>query len=229
MPNRKRVVPSVRRIKRKNTQLTYAPHNGCLVGLTQTTFAERKDLEHQAWQLAKSRFHQLGFHLVPLCLNRPKTFPHAEPFFAQLKSPPEAVLLTCLPDALAFYQPADNLSWLVELKTTLRETFAIRSRDYAAMAMWQRLLPVLLVVVYLPTAKVFACPIDNLPTPKVILIPSTQISLFDDNGLRLLHQRFPDVQVIEGVKVHAGSKAPFALWRLCDLQPLETLIGGERK
>ncbi len=192
------------------------------------TFAGRKAWEHQAWHTVQRTFSKHGIAFVPLCLSRSQTFSAAEPFLSHLSSPPTALLLTCLPDALAVApKPASpyTRAWLIELKSTVRDTFALRARDFAAMWLWQAVL----VVVHLPTQQAFASPIEDLPAPLRLFIPSPQISPFDAAGLKLLRQRFPDVQVIEGIRVAAGSKAPFALWRLCDLQPLETLIGGERK
>jgi hypothetical protein len=134
-------------------------------------------------------------------------------------------MLLCAPDAIAFHKPTQR-SYLLELKATQRDTFALRARDFAALLMWQALL----CVVHLPSERVYVCPVDNLPPPECILVPVTDrpISRWDEGGFAILRRRFPEASIVQGAKVSAGSQAPFGIWRLSDLTPLERFLGGER-
>jgi hypothetical protein len=135
-------------------------------------------------------------------------------------------MLLCAPDAIAFHKPTQR-SYLLELKATYRDTFALRARDFAALLMWQSLL----CVVHLPSERVYVCPIDDLPAPKRIIVPLTDrpLSRWDEGGFALLRRRFPEVPTMQGTLVSTGSQAPFGIWRLADLTPLERfLVGGDR-
>jgi hypothetical protein len=135
-------------------------------------------------------------------------------------------MLLCAPDAIAFHKPTQR-SYLLELKATYRDTFALRARDFAALLMWQALL----CVVHLPSERVYVCPIDDLPAPERILVPVTSRTLchWDQGGFFILQRRFPEAPIVQGAKVSAGSRAPFGIWRLADLTPLERfLVGGDR-
>jgi hypothetical protein len=115
----------------------------------------------------------------------------------------------------------------LELKATYRDTFTVRSRDFAALLMWQSLL----CVVHLPSERVYVCPIDDLPAPERIIVPVTDrpLSRWDEGGFAILRRRFPKAPIVQGAKVSAGSRAPFGIWRLSDLTPLERfLVGGDR-
>jgi hypothetical protein len=130
-------------------------------------------------------------------------------------------MLVCVPDCIAVHEPSKR-SWLVELKSTNRETFALRARDFAALLMWQALL----AVAHLPTGAVYACPVENLPPPKLVMLPQRdhELSLWDAGGLTVLQSQFPEVEVLTGVTVVAGSKAPFGLWEITGLPRLEAFL-----
>jgi hypothetical protein len=191
-----------------------------------TTFAGRKRWEMEAWRLTRDAFQQHGFQIAPLGLNRSLILPQAEPLILSAPSPPTVLMLLCAPDAIAFHKPTQR-SYLLELKATYRDTFALRARDFAALLMWQSLL----CVVHLPSERVYVCPIDDLPAPERIIVPLTDrpLSRWDEGGFALLRRRFPEVPVMQGTIVFAGSQAPFGIWRLADLTPLERfLVGGDR-
>jgi hypothetical protein len=113
----------------------------------------------------------------------------------------------------------------LELKATYRDTFTVRSRDFAALLMWQSLL----CVVHLPSERVYVCPIDDLPNPERILVPVTSRPLchWDKGGFSILQRRFPEAPIVQGAKVSAGSQAPFGIWRLSALTPLERFLRGD--
>jgi len=186
-----------------------------------TTFLGRKQLEAEAWKLVRKVFERHGWKIAPLGLNRSLILPEAEPLVAVAPNPPTVIMLVCVPDAVAVHEPTRR-SWLVELKSTNRETFALRARDYAALLMWQALL----TIAHLPTNTICACPIDNLPPPKSIIIPQSEheLSLWDSGGLAVLRSEFPEVEVITGVSVVAGSKAPFGVWEVASLPRLEAFL-----
>jgi hypothetical protein len=190
-----------------------------------TTFTGRKRWEAKAWRLTRDAFEQHSFQVAPLGLNRSLLLPQAEPLILSAPSPPTVLMLLCAPDAIAFHKPTQH-SYLLELKATQRDTFALRARDFAALLMWQSLL----CVVHLPSERVYVCPIDDLPAPERILVPLTDrpLSRWDEGGSALLRRRFPEVPIVKGAKVSAGSQAPFGIWRLSDLTPLERFLGGER-
>jgi hypothetical protein len=173
------------------------------------TFEGRKQLETEAWRLVRKIFERHGWKIAPLGLNRTLILPEAEPLVVSAPFPPTVVMLVCVPDAIAFHEPTQK-SWLVELKSTNRDTFSLRCRDFAALLMWQALL----VVVHLPSGRVHACLIDNLPAPQRV----------DAGGLAVLQHQFPEVAVLTGVTVAAGSKAPFAVWELERLPSLEGFL-----
>jgi len=186
-----------------------------------TTFLARKQFEAEAWKLVRKVFERHGWKIAPLGLNRSLILPEAEPLVAVAPNPPTVIMLVCVPDAIAVHEPTRR-SWLVELKSTNRETFALRARDYTALSMWQALL----TVAHLPSGTICACPIDNLPPPKSIIIPQSEreLSLWDAGGLTVLRSEFPEVEVITGVSVVAGSKAPFGVWEVEQLPRLEAFL-----
>ena len=186
-----------------------------------TTFLGRKQLEAAAWRVAREIFERHGWKIAPLALNRFLIFPEAEPLVAVAPNPPTVIMLVCVPDCVAVHEPTKR-SWLVELKSTTRETFALRARDFAALLMWQALL----VVAHLPSGTVYACPVENLPPPKLVMLPQREggLSLWDEGGLTVLQSQFPEVEVLTGVTVVAGSKAPFGVWEITGLQKLEAFL-----
>ena len=186
-----------------------------------TTFSGRKQLEAEAWKLVRKVFEHHGWKIAPLGLNRSLILPEAEPLVAVAPNPPTVIMLVCVPDCVAVHEPTKR-SWLVELKSTTRETFALRARDFAALLMWQALL----VVAHLPTGTVYACPVENLPPPKLVMLPlrDHELSLWDAGGLTVLQSQFPEVEVLTGVTVVAGSKAPFGVWEITGLQKLEAFL-----
>jgi len=186
-----------------------------------TTFLGRKQLEAEAWKLVRKVFEHHGWKIAPLGLNRSLILPEAEPLVAVAPNPPTVIMLVCVPDCVAVHEPTKR-SWLVELKSTTRETFALRARDFAALLMWQALL----VVAHLPTGTVYACPVENLPPPKLVMLPlrDHELSLWDAGGLTVLQSQFPEVEVLTGVTVVAGSKAPFGLWEIAGLSRLEAFL-----
>jgi len=186
-----------------------------------TTFLGRKQLEAEAWKLVRKVFEHHGWKIAPLGLNRSLILPEAEPLVAVAPNPPTVIMLVCVPDCVAVHEPSKR-SWLVELKSTNRETFALRARDFAALLMWQALL----VVAHLPSGTVYACPVENLPPPKLVMLPQREggLSLWDEGGLTVLQSQFPEVEVLTGVTVVAGSKAPFGVWEISGLQKLEAFL-----
>jgi len=186
-----------------------------------TTFLGRKQLEAEAWKLVRKVFEHHGWKIAPLGLNRSLILPEAEPLVAVAPNPPTVIMLVCVPDCVAVHEPTKR-SWLVELKSTTRETFALRARDFAALLMWQALL----VVAHLPTGTVYACPVEDLPPPKLVMLPQRdhELSLWDAGGLTVLQSQFPEVEVLTGVTVVAGSKAPFGVWEITGLQKLEAFL-----
>ena len=191
-----------------------------------TTFTGRKRWEMEAWRLTRKAFQRHGFQVAALGLNRSLILPQAEPLILSAPSPPTVLMLLCAPDAIAFHKPTQR-SYLLELKATYRDTFALRARDFAALLMWQSLL----CVVHLPSERVYVCPIDDLPAPERIIVPLTDrpLSRWDEGGFALLRRRFSEVPVMQGTIVSSGSQAPFGIWRLFSLTPLERfLVGGDR-
>jgi hypothetical protein len=190
-----------------------------------TAFIGRKRWEAKAWRLTQKVFEQHGFQVAPLGLNRSLILPQAEPLILSAPSPPTVLMLLCAPDAIAYHAPTQR-SYLLELKATYRDTFALRARDFAALLMWQSLL----CVVHLPSERVYVCPIDDLPAPERIIVPLTDrpLSRWDEGGFALLRRRFPEVPLMQGTIVFAGSQAPFGIWRLSDLTPVERFLGGDR-
>jgi hypothetical protein len=191
-----------------------------------TTFTGRKQLEMAAWRLTRKAFQRHGFQVAALGLNRSLLLPQAEPLILSAPSPPTVLMLLCAPDAIA-YHALTQRSYLLELKATYRDTFALRARDFTGLLMWQSLL----CVVHLPSERIYVCRIDNLPAPERILVPVTSrpISRWDASGFVILRRRFPEAPIVQGAKVSAGSQAPFGIWRLSDLTPLERfLVGGDR-
>ena len=188
------------------------------------TFVGRKQLEAEAWKLVRRVFQRHGWKIAPLGMNRSLILPEAEPLIMTAPNPPTVLMLVCVPDAIAVHEPTRQ-SWLVELKSTNRETFALRARDFAALLMWQALL----AVVHLPSGIVYACPVEDLPPPKLVMLPQRDypFSLWDEGGLTVLQHQFPEVTVLTGVTVVAGSKAPFAVWELESLQRLEDYLRCE--
>jgi len=186
-----------------------------------TTFLGRKQLEAAAWRVAREIFERHGWKIAPLGLNRSLILPEAEPLVTVAPNPPTVIMLVCVPDCIAVHEPSKR-SWLVELKSTNRETFALRARDFAALLMWQALL----AVAHLPTGAVYACPVENLPPPKLVMLPQRdhELSLWDAGGLTVLQSQFPEVEVLTGVTVVAGSKAPFGLWEIAGLPRLEAFL-----
>jgi len=186
-----------------------------------TTFLGRKQLEAEAWKLVRKVFERHGWKIAPLGLNRSLILPEAEPLVAVAPNPPTVIMLVCVPDAIAVHEPTRR-SWLVELKSTNRETFALRARDYAALLMWQALL----IVTHLPTGAIHACSVENLPPPKLVMLPQRdhELSLWDAGGLTVLQSEFPEVEVITGVSVITGSKAPFGVWEVEQLPRLEAFL-----
>jgi len=186
-----------------------------------TSFLGRKQLEAEAWKLVRKAFERHGWKIAPLGLNRALILPEAEPLVAVAPNPPTVIMLVCVPDCIAVHEPSKR-SWLVELKSTNRETFALRARDFAALLMWQALL----VVAHLPSGTVYACPVENLPPPKLVMLPQREggLSLWDEGGLTVLQSQFPEVEVLTGVTVVAGSKAPFGVWEITGLQKLEAFL-----
>ena len=186
-----------------------------------TTFLGRKQLETEAWRLVRKVFERYGWRIAPLGLNRSLILPEAEPLVTVAPNPPTVIMLVCVPDCIAVHEPSKR-SWLVELKSTNRETFALRARDFAALLMWQALL----AVAHLPTGAVYACPVENLPPPKLVMLPQRdhELSLWDAGGLTVLQSQFPEVEVLTGVTVVAGSKAPFGLWEIAGLPRLEAFL-----
>ncbi|MFZ8828926.1 MAG: hypothetical protein ACO2PK_11000 [Armatimonadota bacterium] len=183
-----------------------------------TTFTGRKRWEMEAWRLTRDAFERHGFQVAPLGLNRSLILPQAEPLILSAPSPPTVLMLLCAPDAIAFHKPTQR-SYLLELKATYRDTFALRARDFAALLMWQSLL----CVVHLPSERVYVCPIDDLPAPERIIVPLTDrpLSRWDEGGFALLRRRFPEVPTMRGTIVSSGSQAPFGIWRLSSLTPFE--------
>ena len=190
-----------------------------------TTFIGRKRWEARAWRLTRDAFERHGFQVAPLGLNRSLLLPQAEPLILSAPSPPTVLMLLCAPDIIA-YHALTQRSYLLELKATYRATFALRCRDFAALLMWQSLL----CVVHLPSQRIYVCPIDNLPAPERILVPLTDrpLSHWDEGGFAILRRRFPEAPIVQGAKVSAGSQAPFGIWRLSALTPLERFLGGDR-
>jgi len=186
-----------------------------------TTFLGRKQLEAEAWKLVCKVFERHGWKIAPLGLNRSLVLPQAEPLVAVAPNPPTVIMLVCVPDCIAVHEPTRR-SWLVELKSTNRETFALRARDFAALLMWQALL----TVAHLPSGTIYACLIDNLPPPKSIIIPQCEreLSLWDAGGLTVLQSEFPEVEVLANVPVSTGSRAPFGLWEIAGLPRLEAFL-----
>jgi len=186
-----------------------------------TTFSGRKQLEVEAWKLVRKVFERHGWRIAPLGLDRSLVLPEAEPLVAVAPNPPTVIMLVCVLDAIAVHEPTKR-SWLVELKSTNRETFALRARDFAALLMWQALL----VVAHLPSGTVYACLVENLPPPKLVMLPQRdhELSLWDAGGLTVLQSQFPEVEVLTGVTVVAGSKAPFGLWEIAGLPRLEAFL-----
>jgi len=186
-----------------------------------TSFLGRKQLEAEAWKLVRKAFERHGWKIAPLGLNRALILPEAEPLVAVAPNPPTVIMLVCVPDCIAVHEPSKR-SWLVELKSTNRETFALRARDFAALLMWQALL----VVAHLPSGTVYACPVENLSPPKLVMLPQREggLSLWDAGGLTVLQSQFPEVEVLTGVTVVAGSKAPFGVWEITGLQKLEAFL-----
>jgi hypothetical protein len=131
-----------------------------------TTFTGRKRWEMEAWRLTRDAFERHGFQVAPLGLNRSLILPQAEPLILSAPSPPTALMLLCAPDAIAFHKPTQR-AYLLELKATYRETFALRARDFTGLLMWQSLL----CVVHLPSERVYVCPIDDLPPPNASSCP----------------------------------------------------------
>jgi hypothetical protein len=189
-----------------------------------TTFIGRKRWEIEAWRLTRKAFQRHGFQVAALGLNRSLILSQAEPLILSAPSPPTVLMLLCAPDAIALHK-STRRAYLVELKATYRDTFALRARDFAALLMWQSLL----CVVHLPSERVYVCPIDDLPAPKRILVPLTDrpISRWDVSGFVILRRRFPEAPIVQGAKVSAGSQAPFGIWRLADLTPLERFLRGD--
>jgi len=185
------------------------------------TFTGRKQLEMEAWKLVRKVFERHGWKIAPLGMNRSLILPEAEPLIMAAPNPPTVLMLVCVPDAIAVREPT-NQSLLVELKSTSRETFSLRARDFAALLMWQAML----AVVHLPSGIVYACPVEDLPPPKLVMLPQRDypFSLWDEGGLTVLQHQFPEVTVLTGVTVVAGSKAPFAVWELESLERLETYL-----
>jgi len=186
-----------------------------------TSFLGRKQLEAEAWKLVRKAFERHGWKIAPLGLNRALILPEAEPLVAVAPNPPTVIMLVCVPDCIAVHEPSKR-SWLVELKSTNRKTFALRARDFAALLMWQALL----VVAHLPSGTVYACPVENLSPPKLVMLPQREggLSLWDAGGLTVLQSQFPEVEVLTGVTVVAGSKAPFGVWEITGLQKLEAFL-----
>ena len=186
-----------------------------------TTFLGRKQLETEAWRLVRKVFERYGWRIAPLGLNRSLILPEAEPLVTVAPNPPTVIMLVCVPDCIAVHEPSKR-SWLMELKSTNRATFALRARDYAALLMWQALL----AVAHLPSGTVYACPVENLPPPKLVMLPQREgeLSLWDAGGLTVLQSQFPEVEVLTGVTVVAGSKAPFGLWEITGLPRLEAFL-----
>jgi len=190
-----------------------------------TTFIGRKRWEARAWRLTRDAFERHGFQVAPLGLNRSLLLPQAEPLILSAPSPPTVLMLLCAPDAIAFHKPTQR-AYLLELKATCRDNVALRARDFTGLLMWQALL----CVVHLPSERVYVCPIDDLPAPERILVPVTDrpLSRWDEGGFAILRRRFPKAPIVQGAKVSAGSRAPFGIWRLSDLTPLERfLVGGD--
>jgi len=186
-----------------------------------TTFAGRKQWEAEAWKLVRKVFKQHDWKIAPLGMNRSLILPEAEPLVMAAPNPPTVLMLVCVPDAIAVHEPTKQ-SLLVELKSTNRETFSLRARDFAALLMWQAML----TVVHLPSGVVYACPIEDLPPPKLVMLPQRDylFSLWDEGGLAVLQHQFPEVTILTGVTVVAGSKAPFAVWELESLERLEAYL-----
>ena len=185
-----------------------------------TTFLGRKQLETEAWRLVRKVFERYGWRIAPLGLNRSLILPKAEPLVTVAPNPPTVIMLVCVPDCIAVHEPSKR-SWLMELKSTNRATFALRARDYAALLMWQALL----AVAHLPSGTVYACPVENLPPPKLIMLPQRErVTVWDEGGLVVLQSQFPEVEVLTGVTVVAGSKAPFGLWEIAGLPRLEAFL-----
>jgi len=186
-----------------------------------TTFIGRKQWEAEAWKAVRKVFERHGWKIAPLGMNRSLILPEAEELVMTAFNPPTVVMLVCVPDAIAVHEPTKQ-SWLVELKSTNRETFAIRARDFAALLMWDALL----AVAHLPSAVVYACRVENLPPPKAVVLPQRDypLTLWDEGGLAVLQHQFPEVTVLTGVTVVTGSKAPFAVWELESLERLEAFL-----
>ena len=186
-----------------------------------TTFGGRKQWEAEAWKVVRKVFEKHGWKIAPLGMNRSLILPEAEPLIMTAADPPTVVMLICVPDAIAVHEPT-NRSLLVELKSTSRETFSLRARDFAALLMWQAML----AVVHLPSGAVYACPVENLPPPKSVILPQRDypLTLWDGGGLAVLEHQFPEVTVLTGITVVAGSKAPFAVWELATLERLEAYL-----
>jgi hypothetical protein len=185
------------------------------------SFVGRKQMESEAWKLVRKVFERYGWKIAPVGMNRSLILPEAEPLIMTAPNPPTVLMLVCVPDAIAVHEPTRQ-SLLVELKSTHRETFSLRARDFAALLMWQAML----AVAHLPTGVVYACPVENLPPPKLVMLPQRDypLSLWDKGGLAVLQHQFPEVTVLTGVTVVAGSKAPFAVWELESLERLEAYL-----
>jgi hypothetical protein len=189
-----------------------------------TTFTGRKRWEMEAWRLTRDAFERHGFQVAPLGLNRSLILSQAEPLILSAPSPPTVLMLLCAPDAIAFHKPTQR-AYLLELKATYRDTFALRARDFTGLLMWQSLL----CVVHLPSERVYVCPIDDLLAPERIIVPLTDrpLSRWDEGGFALLRRRFPEVPTMRGTIVSSGSQAPFGIWRLSALTPLEHFLRGD--
>jgi len=187
-----------------------------------TTFAGRKAMEKEAFKVAQREFAQLGWTLVPLALDRETILPLNSLLSLPLL-PPQTFLLICLPDAIGYCEATED-AHLIELKSTHRETFSVRLRDFIALLGWEALL----VVVNLTTGEVRAELAARLPAPAKILVPQKPSNGFDAVALEVVMDRFPDVPVLVDVPVAAGSAAPFGVWSLSDLQPLSECLGGDR-
>jgi len=187
------------------------------------SFEGRKQLEAEAWKLVRKVFEKHGWKIAPVGMNRSLILPEAEPLIMTAPNPPTVLMLVCVPDAIAVHE-ATKQSWLVELKSTTRETFALRARDFAALLMWDALL----TVAHLPSGAVYACRVENLPPPKLVMLPQRDhpFSLWDEGGLAVLEHQFPEITVRTGVTVVAGSKAPFAVWELESLERLEAYLAA---
>jgi len=190
------------------------------------TFEGRKELEKQAFKLVCDAFSQRGFIIRPLALDREKVFGHIEDLLSIAIAPPQICFLLNLPDGIA-YNPKAKFGFLVEVKATLRDTFSIRCRDFHSLAAWM----VLIVVVHLPSEKLYAQLAHHFPAPVKIVAPYFDpddfFPVWDIAGLEALKRRHPDITVIRA-KVKCGSKMPFAVWSLKDLPTLDDFLAKFR-